>query len=65
MVDPSGCTSTDIQVPSLVVNWMMRSGSRGSSLVAFLVESFLVSSCACRVNMEIRKRAVEKKSRFI
>src|SRR5687768_8729331 len=46
MVFPSGLTSTDIQVPSLVVNEIVRVGFRGRSLnaVNFVVSFFAVSA---------------------
>jgi hypothetical protein len=39
IVFPSGLTSREIQVPWLAVKLILRSGSRGSSFVAFLRES--------------------------
>ena len=39
MVLPSGLTSTEIQVPLLVVKLTFLVGSKGSSLVAFFIES--------------------------
>ena len=66
IVLPSGLTSTDIQVPVLVSNLIVRSGLSGNSLVDVLRVSFFSSFCCENaIRLDINNNAINKFCNFI